>query len=155
MNTLFINFISRHALQILLSALSCITFDVLSQPNWPIKPITILVSYAPDGGHDSMTRILAKRLTSRLGQSVIVDFKAGAQAVIGTYYVARSQLDGHTLLICSVRAMTINKTLYEKVPYTVGKDIVLVSRDPTSAPLNDFKRHILSLLRPEVAPTAT
>jgi hypothetical protein len=51
--------------------------------------------------------------------------------------------------------MTINKILYEKVPYTVGKDIVLVSRDPTSAPLSDFKRHILSLLRPEVVPTAT
>ena len=152
MNTLFINFISRHALQVLLSALSCITFDVLSQPN---KPIDIIVPYAPGGGHDSMARILAERLTSSLGPSVIVDFKAGAQAMIGTDYVARSQPEGHTLLIFSVGAMTINKTLYEKMPYTVGKDIVLVSRDPTSAPLSDFKRHILSLLRPEVAPTAT
>jgi tripartite-type tricarboxylate transporter receptor subunit TctC len=155
MNTLFINFISRHALQVLLSALSCITFDVLSQPKWPIKPITIIVSCAPDGEHDSMARILAERLTSSLGPSVIVDFKAGAQAMIGTDDVVRSQPDGHTLLIFSVGAMTINKILYEKVPYTVGKDIVLVSRDPTSAPLSDFKRHILSLLRPEVVPTAT
>ena len=155
MNTLFINFISRHALQVLLSALSCITFDVLSQPNWPIKPIDIIVPYAPGGGHDSMARILAERLTSSLGPSVIVDFKAGAQATIGTDDVARSQPDGHTLMIFSVGAMTINKTLYEKLPFTVGKDIVLVSRDPTSAPLSDFKRHILSLLRPEVVPTAT
>jgi len=155
MNTLFINFISRHALQVLLSALSCITFDVLSQPKWPIKPITIIVSCAPDGEYDSMARILAERLTSSLGPSVIVDFKAGAQAMIGTDDVVRSQPDGHTLLIFSVGAMTINKILYEKVPYTVGKDIMLVSRDPTSAPLSDFKRHILSLLSPEVVPTAT
>lgn len=155
MNTLFVNFISREAPQVLLSALSCITFDVLSQPNWLIKPIDIIVPYAPDGGHDSMARILSERLTSSLGPSVIVDYKAGAQAMIGTDDLARSQPDGHTLVIFSVGAMTINKTLYEKVPYTVCKDIVLVSRDPISAPLSDFKRHILSLLRPEVVPTAT
>lgn len=127
MNTLFINFISRHALQVLLLALSCITFDVLSQPNWPIKPITIIVPYAPGGGHDSMARILAERLTSRLGQSVIVDNKAGANGMIGAEYVAKALPDGYTVLFASPAEIVISPIAYKSMRYDPAKDLLPVT----------------------------
>lgn len=82
----------------------------------------------PAGGDlEPVARGLAEHFQKIWGQPAHVDFKPGAQATIGTEYVARSEPDGHTLLICSVGAMTINPSLYPKTPYTVGKDIVPVS----------------------------
>ena len=127
MNTRFVNFISRHAMQILLSALSCITFDVLSQPNWPIKPITLIVPYAAGGGHDSMARILAERLTSRLGQTVIVENKAGANGMIGAEYVAKALPDGYTVLFASPAEIVISPIAYKSMRYDPVKDLLPVT----------------------------
>ena len=129
--------------------------SILQKDLMMYKLINIVVPFPAGGDLEPAARAIGDHFQEVWKQPYIVDFKAGEQAMIGTDYVARSQPDGHTLLICSVRAMTINPKLYEKVPYTVGKDIVPVSRDPTSAPFNDYKRQIISLLRPEVAPTAT
>ncbi|HYF58974.1 MAG TPA: tripartite tricarboxylate transporter substrate binding protein [Burkholderiaceae bacterium] len=94
---------------------------------YPSKPLKFVVPFPAGGDLEPVARGLAEHFQKIWGQSAHVDFKPGAQAMIGTEFVARSEPDGHTLLICSVGAMTINPSLYPKTPYTVGKDIVPVS----------------------------
>ena len=94
---------------------------------WPAKPIKIIVPFPAGGDLEPVARALGDHFQEVWKQPYIVDFKAGAQAMIGTEFVAKSPPDGYTVMICSVGAMTINPSLYGKVPYTVGKDIVPVS----------------------------
>lgn len=94
---------------------------------WPSKPIKIIVPFPAGGDLEPVARGLGEHFQEVWKQPYVVDFKPGAQAMIGTEFVAKSPPDGYTLMICSVGAMTINPTLYGKVPYTVGKDIVPVS----------------------------
>jgi len=95
--------------------------------SYPSKPIKFVVPFPAGGDLDPIARGLGDHFQATWGQPYIVENKAGANAMIGTEYVARSAPDGYTLLICSPGAMTINPNLYSKVPYTVGKDIVPVS----------------------------
>lgn len=100
---------------------------------YPARPIKFIVPFPAGGDLEPVARGLAEHFTKLWGHTNVVDFKPGAQAMIGTEFVARSAPDGYTLLICSVGAMTINPSLYEKVPYVVGKDVVpvsLVARTP-------------------------
>ena len=97
-----------------------------AQP-YPSKPIKFVVPFPAGGDLDPIARGLGDHFQAIWGQPYIVENKAGANAMIGTEYVARSAPDGYTLLICSPGAMTINPNLYSKVPYTVGKDIIPVS----------------------------
>lgn len=94
---------------------------------YPSKPIKFVVPFPAGGDLDPIARGLGDHFQATWGQPYIVENKAGANAMIGTEYVARSPPDGYTLLICSPGPMTINPNLYAKVPYTVGKDITPVS----------------------------
>lgn len=94
---------------------------------YPSRPIRIVVPFPAGGDLEPVARGIGDHFQAVWGQPYFVEFKAGAQAMIGTEFVARSPPDGYTLMICSVGAMTINPNLYAKVPYTVGKDIVPVS----------------------------
>jgi tripartite-type tricarboxylate transporter receptor subunit TctC len=94
---------------------------------WPSKPIKIIVPFPAGGDLEPVARGLGDHFQATWNQPYIVDFKPGAQAMIGMEYVAKSPPDGYTLMICSIGAMTINPSLYAKVPYTVGKDILPVS----------------------------
>jgi tripartite-type tricarboxylate transporter receptor subunit TctC len=94
---------------------------------YPNKPIKFVVPFPAGGDLDPIARGLGDHFQATWGQPYIVENKAGANAMIGTEYVARSAPDGHTLLICSPGPMAINPNLYAKVPYTVGKDITPVS----------------------------
>ncbi|MBM3359702.1 MAG: tripartite tricarboxylate transporter substrate binding protein [Betaproteobacteria bacterium] len=94
---------------------------------YPSKPIKFIVPFPAGGDLEPVARGLGDHFQATWGQPYIVDFKPGAQAQIGTEFVAKSPPDGHTLLICSVGPMTINPNLYARVPYSVGKDIIPVS----------------------------
>jgi tripartite-type tricarboxylate transporter receptor subunit TctC len=94
---------------------------------YPSKPIRFVVPFPAGGDLDPIARGLGDHFQATWGQPYIVENKPGANAMIGTEFVARSAPDGYTLLICSPGAMTINPNLYSKVPYTVGKDIIPVS----------------------------
>ena len=107
-------------------ALAALAGLAQAQP-YPSKPIKFIVPFPAGGDLEPVARALGDHFQAAWGQPYIVEFKAGAQAMIGTEFVAKSPPDGYTLLICSVGAMTINPSLYAKVPYTVGKDIVPVS----------------------------
>lgn len=95
---------------------------VLAQAtNYPSKPIRLIVGFAPGGGSDIAGRFIAAGLSQRLGQQVLVDNKPGASGIIGSDIAAKSPADGYTLLIGHVGTLTMNSSLYEKVPYEVSK----------------------------------
>ncbi|WP_280154152.1 tripartite tricarboxylate transporter substrate binding protein [Piscinibacter sp. XHJ-5] len=100
---------------------------------FPDKPVTLVVPYPPGGATDTVARIVAKGLTQRLGQSVIVDNKAGAGTAIGAGAVAKAPPDGYTLLISSNTTFTVNPALKSKLPYdaqTSFESIGLIGTSP-------------------------
>lgn len=93
---------------------------------WPAKPIRIIVPYPPGGFTDVTARLIGQKLQERLGQTVLVDNKAGANGTIGVAELARSAADGYTFVIV-IAAHAANPSLYAKLPYDTRKDLVAVS----------------------------
>lgn len=81
-----------------LGLLSCAAVSVQAQ-TYPTKPVTIVVAFPPGGGPDNLARSLAEKLSPRLGQTVLVENRAGVSGMIGAAHVARSPADGYTLLM--------------------------------------------------------
>ena len=96
--------------------------SLLAQAAYPDKPITLVVPYPPGGATDTLARVLAGPLSKRLGQTVVVENKAGAGTAIGATAVARSVPDGYTLLISSNTTFTVNAALKLSLPYDPQKD---------------------------------
>jgi tripartite-type tricarboxylate transporter receptor subunit TctC len=89
-----------------------------AQGSWPSRPIRLIVPFVPAGTTDIAARILAERLTHRLGQQVIVENRAGAGGNVGSDVVAKAEPDGYTLLMCTVSSSAINYSLYgPRMPY--------------------------------------
>lgn len=93
---------------------------------WPAKPIRIIVPYPPGGFTDVTARLIGQKLQERLGQTVLVDNKAGANGTIGVAELARSAADGTTFGIV-IAAHAANSSLYAKLPYDARKDLAAVS----------------------------
>ena len=93
---------------------------------YPVRPVRIVVGYAPGGLTDIIARLMGQRLSERFGQQVIVDNRPGAGGNIGTEAVARAAPDGHTLLMVAP-ANAINTTLYDKLNYDFLRDIVPIA----------------------------
>ncbi len=83
---------------------------------YPSRPVSLVVGYSAGGATDILARLVAKGLSSELGQTFVVENKPGANSNIGTEYVARAKNDGYTLLVGSI-ANTINRSLYKKLNY--------------------------------------
>ena len=98
---------------------------------WPAKPLRIISPFAPGGGNDTLSRILAASLTSRLGQQVVVENRPGANTIVGTELVVKSPPDGYTLIVLP-NAITINPHLYRKMPFDISKDLAPVTQIGTS-----------------------
>jgi tripartite-type tricarboxylate transporter receptor subunit TctC len=94
---------------------------------FPSKPVRLVVGFPPGGANDILARLVGARLQEAWGQSVIVENKPGANAIIGTDFVARSAPDGYTLLIGASGAMTFNPGLYDKLPYDPQRDFAPVT----------------------------
>jgi tripartite-type tricarboxylate transporter receptor subunit TctC len=89
----------------------------LAQSGTAPRPITIIVPFAPGGSTDIVSRLLAERMTSLLGQPVQVENRAGANTIIGAEFVARARPDGHTLLMAAGTTLTINPVIVPNLPY--------------------------------------
>ena len=94
-----------------------------AQQNFPSRPITLLVGFAAGGATDTAARIIAKKLTDNLGQSVIVDNRAGAGGNIAHQQVATAAPDGYTILLGSVGPLAVAPHLVKDLPYDPQKDI--------------------------------
>ena len=101
--------------------------------DYPVRPVRIVVPYAAGGLPDTMTRIVATRLTESLKQQFVVDNRPGAGGIGACELVAKANADGHTLLIADVGQTAINPALYAKLPYDPARDFAAVSIMGTSA----------------------
>ncbi|MES2563443.1 MAG: tripartite tricarboxylate transporter substrate-binding protein, partial [Pseudomonadota bacterium] len=79
----------------------CSVYQQAHAQAFPSKPIRVVVPAVPGGGTDILARLVSPRLTAILGQSIVIDNRAGASTTIGTEYVARSAPDGYTVLIAT------------------------------------------------------
>jgi len=96
--------------------------------NYPARPIRFVCPYSPGGGGDVFARAIARKLAEYLGQSVVVDNRAGSNGGIGTEIVARAAPDGYTLLMGNSGPLTVNPSLYGKVPYDPLRDFAPISQ---------------------------
>jgi len=94
---------------------------------WPSKPIRFIVPFPPGGGTDVTARVVAPKLGEGLGQQVVVDNRSGAGGMIGVDLAAKSPPDGYTLGIATVGQISINPSLYAKMPFDPVKDLAPVS----------------------------
>jgi tripartite-type tricarboxylate transporter receptor subunit TctC len=93
---------------------------------YPVRPVRMIVPYAPGGNADIQARYIAERLTDVLGKQFVADNRAGANGMIGMELAARSPADGYTLLLVA-NTFTVNPALYTKVPYDTVKDFQPIS----------------------------
>ena len=97
----------------------------------PNRPIRIIVPFAPAGSSDVLARLLQSPLQQALGQTVIVENRAGAGANIGMVEAARAEPDGYTLLLTS-SALVVNPALYKNVAYDPAKDFAPIATLPVA-----------------------
>lgn len=105
---------------------SVLTAPAIADTNYPDRPITLLVGYAPGGGTDIVARLLAKELSSKLGQSIVVENKPGAATHIATQALIRAKPDGYTLYL-GTNASTINSVTSQAGQYDPVSDMTPIS----------------------------
>lgn len=95
--------------------------------DYPSRTVTIVVPLAAGTGMDIVARSYAEKLTSRLGQPVIIDNKPGGAFILATRSVIAAPADGHTLLVAASVSLSVNQTLFKQLPYHPEKDLVPIS----------------------------
>jgi len=119
----------RNALRRLIPAFcAAVLFAGLAvEQTYPSRSIHLVVGYSPGGGNDLIARIVAAKLQDKLGQTVLVENKPGAQSIVAAELVAKAPPDGYTLLVGASGPLTINPAVYSKLPYSPQKDFVAIS----------------------------
>lgn len=97
-----------------------------AQPNWPSRPIKLLVPYPAGGSTDILARLLGQRLTESLGQPVIVENRGGASGGVAASYFVKTPTDDHYFMVASLPMMAINQYLYRKLGYDPDTDLLPV-----------------------------
>ena len=138
---------------ILISVLSCAASGVAAADaaaGYPSRPIRFIAPFVPGGPSDTLSRLLAQKLTESWGQQVIVDNRGSAGGVVGFEIGAKSIPDGYTLLLANGAGLTINPHVYIKLPYEV-KDFQPITQItsggyfmvvPMSLPAKNVKEYI-------------
>ena len=108
-------------------AAACFSIPAAAQSDYPNRPVKLVVGFAPGGSTDIVARIVAQRLGEKLGQTVIVENKAGAGGTIGADSVAKAAPDGYTLTLGTTSTHAIAAGAYSKLPYDPVKDFTHIS----------------------------
>ncbi len=109
------------------AALCLISWGSLHAQPYPTKPVKFIVGFAAGGPTDVIARVIAQDMTQTLGQSVVVENRAGGNAIPATEYVAKSNPDGYTLLFSSLSLLVNHALVDSKVNYDPFKDFAPVS----------------------------
>lgn len=115
-------FASALSKSLLVSAAMMFGLSTAHAADYPNKPVTLIVPFAPGGSTDILGRLVADELRSRLGQSVVVDNRSGANGNIGTALAAKAAPDGYTLLMANAGTNVINPSLYDNLNWDPIKD---------------------------------
>ena len=115
---------SRVFTVMMIASLASIAF---AQTNFPTKPIRLIVGFAPGGGTDIVARAIAPKMSEILGQSVVIENKAGAAGTIGADLVAKSAPDGYTLLMGHSNSNAISPFVLSNVPYNPATDFTPIT----------------------------
>jgi tripartite-type tricarboxylate transporter receptor subunit TctC len=107
---------------------SIFSFNVSAQSTYPNRPIRLIIPFTPGGVTDTSGRYIAEQLTLKLGQQVIADNRPGASGNIGAQMVASAEPDGYTLLLGYAGTLSINPSLFEKVPFDSLKDFAPIGK---------------------------
>lgn len=99
----------------------------LAQTPYPTKPVRLIIPFPPGGSTDVLARLLGEKLSSRWGQAVVVDNKPGANTLIGAQAAATAPADGYTLFMPIDFTLTMNQSLYSKLPYDPKKDFAPIT----------------------------
>ena len=94
---------------------------------WPAKPLRVVVNFPPGGAADQIARAVSAPLSEALGQSVVVENRAGANGNLGGEVVARSPADGYTLLMSSGGMVSVNPHIYARMPFDPAKELIPVA----------------------------
>jgi tripartite-type tricarboxylate transporter receptor subunit TctC len=109
--------------------------------NFPTRPITLVIPFAPGGSTSIVGRGIAEKMSELLGEKVIIDNRPGAGGTVGTRAVAKSEPDGYTLLLGYTGTLAIGPSLYKSVGYDPRKDfapIGMIGNAPNSLVVNPF-----------------
>lgn len=116
----------RRLLQLAAIASAAGPLQTFAQPAWPDKPIRFVIGYPAGQAIDLIARQFAVVMGKELGQNIVVDNRAGANGILGMQEVKQSRPDGYTVLFGATGQLTINPTLYRKLPYDTLKDFTPV-----------------------------
>jgi len=117
---------ARRAACTLLPLLGIVTLDAAAQAGFPIRPIRMVVAFAPGGSADNLARVLQLPMSEALGQNVVLDNRPGGSSTIGADLVAKAVPDGHTLLFITT-THTVNPSLLPRIPFDAAKDFTGIS----------------------------
>ena len=96
--------------------------------SFPNKPIKLVIGFPAGGPLDQHARLLTDKLTTALGQPIIVDYKGGAGGIVGAQEVMKAPADGYTIMLANTGVMVINGGLYSKLPYNTLRDFTPIAR---------------------------
>src|SRR5262244_2669612 len=119
---------------LLLAALGAAAVSPGTAQDFPSRPIRMVIAFPAGGPTDFVGRLLADKMKELLGQSVIIENRAGANGAIGADFVAKSEPDGHTLFLTTVGAVAITPGMRNDLPYDTLRDfapITLIVRNTT------------------------
>src|SRR5687767_203216 len=131
--------------------LLAVSFALQAQGDYPSKPVRLITPFNPGGAIDVLTRLIGERLSTRLGQPVVVEAIPGANTIIGTQAMLKAAPDGHTFMITTMSTTVNNPAMYAKLPYDPVRDLAPITQlsygsvllvAPANAPYNDVKSFI-------------
>ncbi|HET9652368.1 MAG TPA: tripartite tricarboxylate transporter substrate binding protein [Usitatibacter sp.] len=118
---------TKNLVRLAAAALAAFAGAALAQANFPSRAVTLTVGFAPGGGTDTMARIVAQKLSQYIGQSVVVENRAGAGGNIAAQHIATSAPDGYTIHLSSVGPLTVAPAMQKNLPYDPKKDIAPIT----------------------------
>lgn len=107
---------------------ACVLASAVSHAQtYPVKPVRLIIPFAPGGGNDILGRLIGGKLAELIGQQVVIDNRAGAGGTIGAELAAKALPDGYTLVIGHIGTLAVNPTLYPKLAYDPLRDFQPIS----------------------------